>query len=140
MIQVLNREPIGDDSHAEFAKNFPYRWIAHFKDGSALFQFPPQTAIQNKFDDLWVRKDDIDYLEISGLRYPVVINFPDGADPIIFERVRRDSDTAGNVVHAHWNYFGYKVLIEGRSQKVLFVIHRPTGILSIEFDDSKTRG
>ena len=112
---------------------------------------------QHKFDELWQRKGDIDYLEVIGVfpkpepcmgcklvlpsnPIPLIINFPEGADPIIFERARRDWDTSGNQIDYRWSYFGYKRLVEEKIQKVFLVVHHLDGVVSIEYDDATTRG
>jgi len=126
-----------------YQHEFPFKWIAHFRDGSTLNQFEPDGR-QHIFDELWAKKDLIDYIRITGIGpetcIPLLINFPEGADPIIFERVRRDKTVGGGrEVESRWIYFGYKHIVGERVQKVFVVINRSTGVVSIENTDEKTR-
>jgi hypothetical protein len=121
----------------EFADNFPIKWRAVFKDGSFLLQFPPDGS-QHRFQEIWDRKHELDFIEVLGCRHPVLISFPEGSDPIIFEKHISDDDGKNRIDRA-FSYFGYKLLVGDKLQKVFVVVHHRTGLISVEFDDSRTR-
>lgn len=130
-------ESEGATDEEKYGKGFPYRWTARLKDGSVLCQFD-EKGTQHRFDELWEKKEEIDFLQVTGLERPVVVSFPDGADPIIFERVRRTTDGV-NGFEERFSYFGFKHIVEGRSQKVFLVVHHRSGLLAVEYDDVRTR-
>lgn len=116
-----------------FENNYPYKWIAHLYSGAKISQF--ENGVQHKFTELEKRFEELDYLQITGLPLPVVINLPHGAKPIIFERVRATNDGVNDLMERFY-YFGY----QHEGKKTFLVVHSATGVLSVEFDDSTTRG
>lgn len=137
-----------------FAHLYKYQWRAHFKDGSVLRQFDAD-GTQHRFAELEERANrqfghpapkrpdcEIDYLEVTGLPQPVVVAFPPGATPIVFTRVRRDRDTAGNEVECRWHYFGFEQFAPNdpcTALRTFLVVHEPSGLVSLEFTDETSR-
>ena len=115
-----------------FENSYPFKWHAHLNDGRIIHQF--DKGVQHKFTELEAAQELIDYVQITGLAQPIVINFPIGAKPIIFERVRSTQDGSNNDTE-RFHYFGFEL----NGNKTLLVIHGSTRIVSLEYDDSVTR-
>jgi hypothetical protein len=116
-----------------FANTYPYKWHAHLHDGTIINQFDPD-GTQHKFTELEAKASELDYLQITGVSHPIVMNIPPGSKPIIFERVRATKDGVNDVTE-RYHYFGFELL----GKKTFLVIHGVTGLISIEYDDTVTR-
>lgn len=123
-----------------FRDRYKYVWTGHFLDGSFLHQFD-EDGTQHTLAELEAKTELLDYIEVTGLPLPLIVNIPKSSKPVIFERRRVETDGVNEIQYT-WYYFGWHLKTDASEAKSFLVVHEQNGqclLVSLEFDDAVSR-